>query len=101
MPIDITKESLISLTEATKHLPRRRRGKRPHVSTLHRWASRGCKGEYLEVVQVGGTRCTSIPALARFFDRLRNREHDAPESASPTHEEAVIEADRVLDSAGI
>ena len=68
--IDLTTETVISLTEAAKILPIRRAGKRPHVATLHRWASRGLHGVQLDTIQVGGTRCTSVAALQRFFDAL-------------------------------
>lgn len=68
--IDLSAEKVISFTEATKLLPRRRAGKRPHVATLYRWANRGLRGICLETIQVGGTRCTSIEALQRFFDSL-------------------------------
>ena len=70
MPIDPTSESLLSLTQATKGLPRRRRGKKPHISTLYRWSTAGCRGVVLETVQIGGTRCTSKEALGRFFRKL-------------------------------
>ena len=70
MSIDLLSEQPISLTEAAKHLPRRRRGKKPHVSCLYRWSAGGCRGIVLETVQIGGTRCTSREALARFFERL-------------------------------
>ena len=68
--IDIEIESVLSLTEAATKLPHRRAGRRPHVSTLYRWASRGLRGNHLETIQIGGTRCTSVEALQRFFDRL-------------------------------
>jgi hypothetical protein len=69
--IDIKFEKLITLVEATKFVPRRRRGRKPHVSTLYRWASpRGHRGVRLETIRVGGSLCTSIEALQRFFDRL-------------------------------
>lgn len=68
--IDPNTESLISLAETPKYLPRRRGGKRPHVSCIYRWTTSGCRGVVLESVQVGGTRCTSREALARFFRRL-------------------------------
>jgi hypothetical protein len=60
-------ENLVSLTEATKLLPRRRKGKRPNVVTVYRWSTIGCRGVKLETIQVGGTRCTSREALQRFF----------------------------------
>lgn len=70
MAIDPTSENLLSLTDAAGRLPARRGGKRPHVSCLYRWSTSGCKGVVLETVQVGGTRCTTTEALARFFRRL-------------------------------
>ena len=82
--IDPSTETLISLTEATKGLPRRRRGKKPHVSTLYRWSTAGCRGVVLETLQVGGTRCTSKEALARFFRRLTaDRGLDAGQPETP------------------
>ncbi len=70
MSIDPSTETLISLTEATKTPPLRRRGKKTHVSTIYRWSNAGCRGEVLETIQIGGTRCTSKEALARFFRQL-------------------------------
>lgn len=70
MPIEIATETVMSLTEAAKILPRRRAGRKPHVSTLYRWAARGLKGIVLETVQVGGTTCTSREAMQRFFENL-------------------------------
>lgn len=70
MPIDPTREELVTLAQATKCRlwPSRRRGKRPHVATLHRWASAGCSGVRLETVSVGATRCTSREAIVRFLE---------------------------------
>jgi hypothetical protein len=80
--IDPSSEVLISLSEAAKSLPRRRGGKRPHVSCLYRWTTRGCRGVILESIQIGGTRCTSAEALARFF-RCLTQDH-------PNHTDAVV-----------
>ena len=63
-------EHVLSLTDASKRLPHRRSGRRPHVATLYRWASEGLRGVRLETMQVGGTTCTSIEALQRFFAEL-------------------------------
>jgi hypothetical protein len=71
--IDSSCEALVSLAEAAALLPRRRRGRKPHVSTLYRWASTGVRGVVLETLQVGGTRCTSAEALQRFFEALSIR----------------------------
>src|SRR5262245_31302524 len=76
--IDSTTETLLSLADAAGTLPRRRKGRKPHVSTLHRWATSGFKGVVLETIQVGGTKCTSEEALQRFFEAC-----STPRSASP------------------
>ena len=72
--IQLDSEHVLSLREATQQLPRRRTGQRPHIATLYRWATDGLRGVQLETLQVGGTLCTSIEALQRFFERLGRRE---------------------------
>jgi len=77
MGIDITQEDLIRLNEARqlKCLPAGRNGKRISLCTIYRWASRGVGGVRLETLKVGGSHCTSLEALQRFFDAVsRNRE---------------------------
>ena len=68
--IDSASETLISLADAAKELPRRRRGRKVHISCLYRWSTVGCRGVVLETLQCGATRCTSREALQRFFERL-------------------------------
>ena len=63
-------EELIPLAAACELLPKRRLGKRPHVSCLYRWAAAGLKGVVLQTVQVGGTKCTSRRMLAEFCRQL-------------------------------
>lgn len=51
--------------------------------TLWRWAKKGLNGPdgqkvHLEIVRVGGTNCTSIEALQRFFDRLQGEDVATP-----------------------
>ena len=36
--IELATETVVALGQATKHFPTRRGGKRPHSSTLYRWA---------------------------------------------------------------
>ncbi len=98
--IDPNHETLISLTQAAKALPARRGGKKPHVSCLYRWTTAGCRGVILESIQVGGTRCTSKEALARFFERLTNPAAPVP-AASTTRTRSVTAAERKLAEAGI
>ena len=68
--IDTTVETLQPLAQAAHELPRRRGGRKTHISTLYRWATAGCRGVILETIQIGATRCTSREALQRFFERL-------------------------------
>jgi hypothetical protein len=68
--IDIATEEILTLAQAAAELPRRRRGRKTHVSTLYRWTASGCRGVILESIQIGATRATSREALQRFFDRL-------------------------------
>ena len=77
--IDISTETVVSPAEAARRLPTRRAGKRPNIATLYRWMQTGCRGIRLEYILVGGTRCTSLEALQRFFDRLT----EAAETAAP------------------
>ena len=68
--ISISEEKLISLAEACSLLPRRPSGRQTHPGTIHRWASSGVRGVKLETIRIGGSLCTSVEALQRFFDRL-------------------------------
>ncbi len=99
--IDIALEDVVSLTDAAKLLPKRRGGKRPHVATLYRWASGGCRGVVLESLQVGATRCTSRQALQRFCERLTDAKGDPVVRTSRQRQAAIKRAERELDRAGI
>ena len=101
--IDIQTEEVVSLTEAakSKHLPRRRKGKRPHPATLFRWSTRGCRGVKLETIQCGGTRCTSVEALQRFFERCTDPAAPARSRTSKAYERDFAKAERELDEAGV
>jgi uncharacterized protein DUF1580 len=102
--IDPQLETLISLADATKVLPARRGGKRPHISCIYRWTVAGCKGIKLESLQVGGTRCTSREALGRFFERLSlsaGPETNRPTIRTPNRRaREVAQAERELNAAG-
>jgi hypothetical protein len=94
--IDCATEGLISLADAANEVPRRRRGKRCHVSTVYRWATSGIGGIKLESVIVGGSRCTSREALARFWRRLTEAKDGTTPAAPPVA--ARTEAKRLRDS---
>ncbi len=90
--IDIKREKLITLVEATKVVPCRRRGRKPHVSTLYRWASpRGHRGVRLETIRVGGSLCTSTEALQRFFDLLTTMGSEPSAPTATKRQQARVE----------
>ena len=95
--IDLQRETIVSLSEATRHLPPRRRGKRPAVATLYRWASRGLRGVRLETIRVGGTLCTSLEALQRYCERLSDPLDNAAQgvrrNSNDENAERSLEAD--------
>ena len=88
--IDSASETLISLADAAGELPRRRRGRKTHVSTLFRWTTIGCRGVILESLQCGGTRCTSRQALQRFFERLSQPVQTGPVGGDQSRPGAVV-----------
>lgn len=103
--IDITSEQVASLNEAAKWSlwPRRRKGKKPHVATIYRWAKQGCRGVRLEAIRVGGTVCTSREAVQRFCDRLTAIDNGEPGPPTPTHarKASIRRAEETLRRAGI
>jgi len=101
--IDANQEDLLSLTQAARLLPARRGGKQPHVSCLYRWTTAGCKGVVLESLQIGGTRCTSKEALARFFGRLTQEASPEAETTRSVarRRRAAEAAERQLEREGI
>lgn len=101
--IDIHSERVLSLLEASRAecLPRRRRGQRPHVATLYRWATRGVRGVQLETIRVGGTLCTSLEALQRFCERCSDPSASVSMRTTTARERDIARAERELDRAGI
>ncbi len=105
--IDPNTETLISLTEAAKGLPRRRAGKKVSISCCYRWSTTGCRGVVLETIQIGGTRCTSREKLALFFRQLTaDRGLDAGRQETPLRHQRrrrreVAAAERQLDAEGL
>jgi len=102
----VLSEDLISLKEAAKILPPRRGGKRPSLSCMFRWASRGVCGVVLETWSLGGGRVTSKQALARFLERVTQaRRQDTNKQAVVAHTETIRRArseraGAVLDALG-
>jgi len=64
---NLDNEPLISLNAAAAWLGKRT-GRRPNISTMHRWALHGCRGVILETLNVGYVRYTSEAAIRRFLN---------------------------------
>jgi len=83
--IDLQNEQVITLTDVSSYLPKRR-GKKTHYQTVFRWATKGVRGNMLASVKIGGIRYTSLEALRRFCksydpDIQVNEYQDAVEAA--------------------
>jgi hypothetical protein len=71
MPIDLDREEIITLAYATRYCAKTRNGRKPHSSTLYRWAVHGCRGIHLETLGTPGGLVTTKEALERFFVQIR------------------------------
>ena len=77
----------------------RRNGKPMHHSTMYRWATRGVRNILLETVTIGGSLCTSEPALLRFIARLSG-DVEQPNSQPAARERQIDAAEAELERAG-
>ena len=97
--IDIAHETTISFSEAADSLPTRR-GRKPHIASIHRWATRGFNGVCLEYLKLGGQRITSVEAVQRFLDRLTEQdqlEHGiTPEQPTVSRQKSIQAAEKRL-----
>ena len=99
MPINPFAEEVLPFAAAARRLPAMRMGRPVSPATLWRWSSHGVRGVRLETVKIGGTACTSLEALRRFFARL----DDANESPipAPTRDGRAEKVVAELDLVGI
>jgi hypothetical protein len=95
--IDPFTEEVLSFAQAARRLPRMRGGRPVSPATLWRWATSGLRGVRLETTHIGGTRCTSLEALARFFAGLAKDNAEAASAPRPTQ----LAAEAELGSIGI
>lgn len=96
MAIDVTKETLLSLKQAVKAVPRAAGEPEPHFTTIYRWMTIGRWGVRLEFVRFGKTMLTSAEAIARFGQALAEadqRRFAATAGAAEQAETAATEAD--------
>jgi len=62
----LNRETLYPLTQAVEKAT----GRKPHLSTVIRWTTRGSAGIRLESVMLGGRRLTSEDAVLRFTEAV-------------------------------
>lgn len=99
MNIDLATETQIALAKAAQTLP----GGAVHVSTIHRWRMKGCRGVRLETFLRGGVRHTTREAIERFFAATTAAaDGDAtPVRTSRQREREIAAAEAALTEAGI
>ena len=100
MRIDPTSKQLLTFRQLAETLPRRRGDRPTHVSTLHRWRSRGLRGVKLEAVRVGGTWATTAEAFNRFVNQLTALESGQETAVTPSASKSSKDASRRLDASG-
>ena len=101
MAIDITREQVITLREATAILPRQKGQKGLHISTLYRWCSRGVRGVRLETLKLGGRVVTSVEALQRFAERCSAADSTQEQRPTGRRQREFNLAEEELKRAGI
>jgi hypothetical protein len=97
--IDLANETPITLAEAARTLP----GGPVHVSTIHRWRLKGCRGVRLASFLRGGVRHTNREAIERFFDAVTAAADGEPITArtSKQRERKITAAERACERAGL
>ena len=98
--IDINKETLISISDTPKHLPRRPNGKTVHVSVVYRWLKKGIKGIRLESARIGRCTYTSLEALQRWSDALTNADESPEEERLQTPRSRERQIDKATEQVG-
>jgi hypothetical protein len=86
--VGLSGEHLIPLKAACRLIPGRT-GKGIALTTIYRWALRGCRGVKLQTFLIGGGRYTSRRALDRFVAAINERPSDVPPIADRQRERDV------------
>jgi hypothetical protein len=97
MPIDPLAGDLLTLAQAARLFPPRRRDSRLATSTLWRWATRGVRGTHLHVVKVGGVTYTTAAAIRDFVEQTNSAAgtQQPPSPPSRRSRRAVADLDRL------
>jgi hypothetical protein len=110
MPFDLSREHLYNFAKAARFVPPARNGKKTHISTLLRWATKGAKGPRgttvrLEAMRLGNRWVTSREAIERFMAALTPRpdaQRDTPGSRTAIRrQQASARAAEELDRLGL
>jgi hypothetical protein len=91
---DLRDDQPLTLPDAASYLGRLT-GQKPHLSTLWRWCSKGCKGIRLESICIGGKRFVTVKAISRFIEASNVSNTGRPEQPPPPSCQAMP-AKRVL-----
>ncbi len=79
-------------------------GETPHVTTLHRWATRGLAGVKLRTMYAGGYRRTSEEWIREFFEAVsaaKNGDDGMKHQLSVSRRSRIARAEKELEDAGI
>jgi hypothetical protein len=68
--IDLSSEIPMTLRAACSAPQLRRNGRKPHIASVYRWVTRGCRGIVLESVVCAGSRVTTLEAIDRWIAAL-------------------------------
>jgi len=79
--IDLGSDDVMPLKAVCRLIPGRT-GRGVALTTLYRWALRGCRGVKLPTFLIGGCRYTSRGALNGFLAAINQRPSDAPSIAN-------------------
>jgi len=95
---DTWAKTYYSLREAATLLPGR-----PHISTLHRWRTRGIKGIRLITKKIGAHRVVEATELERFIEAVTCTAdgQPTPTRTSRQRERAIEAAERELAREGV
>jgi hypothetical protein len=100
MPINPFVEEVLPFAAAARRLPAMRAGRPVSPATLWRWTAHGVRGIKLESVKIGGTACTSLEALRRFFGRL-DEKTESPNAPAAIRDHRAEQVSAELDLVGI
>ena len=101
MPIDLEREKPVTFAQLAESLPRHRRNRPVHTSTIHRWRRPGLRGVRLEAIRVGGAWHTTREAFAKFCKALTSLEDsDIDTVTAPEESRQQQQNSAVLDEDG-